>query len=59
MHLYLPSVGRSVVIESMKAEEVVEVGKITSNKKDNTKKDDCYEGGIGVKARVRAMRVYH
>jgi hypothetical protein len=43
------------------------VKKITNNKKDNKKKtesslieiDDCYEGGIGVKARVRAMRVYH
>ena len=45
----------------------MEVGKITNNKKDNKKKtessfiekDDCCEGGIGVKARVRAMRVYH
>jgi hypothetical protein len=45
----------------------VEVGKITYNKKTIKKrtewsligKDDCYEGGIGVKARVRAMRVYH
>ena len=28
-----------MVIENMKAEEVVEVGKITNNKKDNKKKD--------------------
>jgi hypothetical protein len=50
----------------MKAEEVMEVDKITNNKNDNKKtkwssieKDDCYEGGIGVKAGVRAVRVYH